>query len=346
MPGRTWQGIADAYRYSHNGHEKEDQIYAGAQSAEYWMYDSRILRRWDTDPLTYANHSPYLAFNGNPIFYADPLGLEGKGDGDKGKNKTKKREDNANKKAKEGTWSEDKNGKLVYDKDKKPEPKPDEEPKDGEKSKAPKFTLSIGNTAGPWSIPTQQPWAIQTPFSSQNVSYYNTPVSGINSLSEPAYLGHFQWQYKGASELGVLVYKQKINPFANTFKFEATTHISFTYSRFFPLYNSKNFSVNADVSGGGGFVIAMTKFTDPTVGTVNLSPIHIGFPDQEQYQGVGLSATAITRIDATFVKNYSIFVSMLYNRTVGWDIPTSIGAQSLGSLGSAQIVIGASIKIK
>jgi len=67
MPGRTWVG-GDDYRYSHNGHEKENAVFSGAQSAEYWMYDSRILRRWNTDPIWYESQSPYMCFDGNPIF--------------------------------------------------------------------------------------------------------------------------------------------------------------------------------------------------------------------------------------------------------------------------------------
>lgn len=76
MPGRDWMN-GNKYRYSHNGHEKEDAIFVGAQSAENWMYDSRISRRWERDPLAYSWQSPYAAFNNNPIKYADPLGLKG-----------------------------------------------------------------------------------------------------------------------------------------------------------------------------------------------------------------------------------------------------------------------------
>jgi hypothetical protein len=75
MPGRSYNPTD--YRYSHNGQEQENEIYTGAQSAECWMYDSRILRRWEIDPITYPWQSPYAAFNNNPIYFSDPLGLEG-----------------------------------------------------------------------------------------------------------------------------------------------------------------------------------------------------------------------------------------------------------------------------
>ena len=75
MPGRKWQ--ASNYRYSHNGHEKEEEIFSGANSAEFWMYDSRIGRRWEIDPITYAWQSPYACFNNNSIYFDDPKGLKG-----------------------------------------------------------------------------------------------------------------------------------------------------------------------------------------------------------------------------------------------------------------------------
>jgi hypothetical protein len=75
MPGRKW--TASNYRYSHNGHEKEEEIFSGAQSAEFWMYDSRIGRRWELDPVLKPWESPYATFNNNPILFSDPSGLEG-----------------------------------------------------------------------------------------------------------------------------------------------------------------------------------------------------------------------------------------------------------------------------
>lgn len=77
MPGRKWQGTADAYRYGMNGQEKEKEIFGGANSAEHWMYDSRIGRRWELDPLHYDDQSPYSTYNDNPIRYSDQSGLKG-----------------------------------------------------------------------------------------------------------------------------------------------------------------------------------------------------------------------------------------------------------------------------
>ena len=77
MPGRTFN--SSEYRYGFNGMEKDDEIAGRGNSytAEFWQYDSRLGRRWNIDPITYASQSPYASFNNNPIFFSDPSGLEG-----------------------------------------------------------------------------------------------------------------------------------------------------------------------------------------------------------------------------------------------------------------------------
>lgn len=78
MPGRSYN--SNAYRYGgSNGQEKDDEItgVTGSHySAEYWEYDSRLGRRWNTDPMTakYPHMSPYAAFENNPIYFKDPTG--------------------------------------------------------------------------------------------------------------------------------------------------------------------------------------------------------------------------------------------------------------------------------
>ena len=42
---------AGGYRYGFNGQEKSDEIASSVTSAEYWMYDARLGRRWNIDPL-------------------------------------------------------------------------------------------------------------------------------------------------------------------------------------------------------------------------------------------------------------------------------------------------------
>ena len=77
MPGRKWQGTADAYRFGMNGQEKDNEIFVGAMGAEYWEYDARTGRRWEIDPVVKEWESPYLTFSGNPILIEDTKGDDG-----------------------------------------------------------------------------------------------------------------------------------------------------------------------------------------------------------------------------------------------------------------------------
>jgi RHS repeat-associated protein len=77
MPGRSYNSTQ--YRYGFGGMEKDDEIAGSGNSytAEYWQYDPRLGRRWNVDPITYPWQSSYAAFNNNPIYFTDPLGLQG-----------------------------------------------------------------------------------------------------------------------------------------------------------------------------------------------------------------------------------------------------------------------------
>ena len=74
MPGRNWQSSNSKYRYGMNGQEHDPESFNGESSAEHWMYDGRIGRRFEMDPLAQAYESPYATFDNNPIVYADPSG--------------------------------------------------------------------------------------------------------------------------------------------------------------------------------------------------------------------------------------------------------------------------------
>jgi RHS repeat-associated protein len=73
MPGRSFKA-GTGYRLGYNGQEKSDDVTVGNYTAEFWEYDSRTGRRWNTDPVILAGESPYLVNGGNPIYYTDPLG--------------------------------------------------------------------------------------------------------------------------------------------------------------------------------------------------------------------------------------------------------------------------------
>jgi RHS repeat-associated protein len=64
------------YRYGMNGQEKDDDVFVGAFSAQYWEYDSRIGRRWNIDPVDQVSISNYACFGDNPIRCIDPNGMK------------------------------------------------------------------------------------------------------------------------------------------------------------------------------------------------------------------------------------------------------------------------------
>ncbi len=77
MPGRSYSS-GSQYRYGFQGQEKDDEIAGSGNSytAEFWQYDSRLGRRWNTDPIVKPHESPYATFANNPIWFVDPLGSD------------------------------------------------------------------------------------------------------------------------------------------------------------------------------------------------------------------------------------------------------------------------------
>jgi len=74
MQTRTWS--SGAYRFGFNGQEKDDEV-AGEGSintARYWMYDTRVSRRWNLDPKPQIFISDYVCFGDNPLWFKDPHG--------------------------------------------------------------------------------------------------------------------------------------------------------------------------------------------------------------------------------------------------------------------------------
>ena len=78
QPTNPFLAQSAVYRYGFNGQEKEDEIVSEGThtSAQFWMYDTRLGRRWELDPVFNHSASNYSVLNCNPINYIDPKGDE------------------------------------------------------------------------------------------------------------------------------------------------------------------------------------------------------------------------------------------------------------------------------
>jgi YD repeat-containing protein len=75
LAGRTFS--SNAYRYSMNGQEKDEELGAGVTTAEFWQYDAKLARRWNVDPVVKPWQSGYSAFDNCPVVIIDPNGDDG-----------------------------------------------------------------------------------------------------------------------------------------------------------------------------------------------------------------------------------------------------------------------------
>lgn len=86
MPGRNGTISGGEYRYAFNGMETDKEVSGQGNSytTQFRQYDPRLGRWKSLDPLAgkFPGMSPFVAFNDNPLYFTDPLGLEGDGPGD------------------------------------------------------------------------------------------------------------------------------------------------------------------------------------------------------------------------------------------------------------------------
>ncbi|WP_166923989.1 DUF6443 domain-containing protein [Flavobacterium poyangense] len=71
----TVNGVDNKYKY--NGKELQDELGLNMYAMDMRQYDPTIARWIVQDPIVHHSQSPYSAFNGNPIYWADPSGLAG-----------------------------------------------------------------------------------------------------------------------------------------------------------------------------------------------------------------------------------------------------------------------------
>ena len=81
MPNRHGSDVSpvDDYKRGFNGMEKDGEIHGESYTTSFRQLDTRIGRWLSLDPLMakYPHQSGYAGFNNNPIYFADPTGLEG-----------------------------------------------------------------------------------------------------------------------------------------------------------------------------------------------------------------------------------------------------------------------------
>lgn len=64
-------------KYKYNGKEFQDDLRLNMYAMDARQYDPAIGRWIVNDPIVHHSTSPYSAFEGNPVFWADPSGAEG-----------------------------------------------------------------------------------------------------------------------------------------------------------------------------------------------------------------------------------------------------------------------------
>src|SRR5690606_4956493 len=62
------------FMYKYNGKEFQDELGLKMYTMDMRHYDPAIARWVVHDPITHFYQSPYSAFDGNPVFWADPSG--------------------------------------------------------------------------------------------------------------------------------------------------------------------------------------------------------------------------------------------------------------------------------
>ena len=70
------KNVAESYKYKYNGKEYQDELGLDMYDMPFRDYDPAIGRWTGIDPVTHHSMSPYNAFDGNPVFWADPSGAD------------------------------------------------------------------------------------------------------------------------------------------------------------------------------------------------------------------------------------------------------------------------------
>ena len=65
-----------SYKYGYNGQEIERDLNKDISTALFWEYDTRLVMRWNQDPVIKYHESPYAILGNNPIWFIDLNGAD------------------------------------------------------------------------------------------------------------------------------------------------------------------------------------------------------------------------------------------------------------------------------
>ncbi|MDI9308639.1 MAG: DUF6443 domain-containing protein [Limnohabitans sp.] len=75
-PTVTSINLQPSYKYKYNGKELQDELGLNMYAMDMRQYDPAIGRWIVQDPVVHHDVSPYVAFNNNPVYFADPDGRD------------------------------------------------------------------------------------------------------------------------------------------------------------------------------------------------------------------------------------------------------------------------------
>lgn len=202
----------------------------------------------------------------------------------------------------------------------------------------PKFSIRIGDTGGPWNLPE----ASTSIFSIYgHKTYYNSSPNGNGSfrIDEPNSFIQIQWRPGGKDnnfQIGINWFKQKFRENADGFGYEAPTAVqgSFAINKDLATFGNK-INISSNFSFGAGIELGMPR------NKINSSII---FDTKRilgtKYSLIGVGASAIYRIDATYSKHWTLFVAGTLHHLQTFDQKLSSGELKGEAIGSLAISAG------
>ena len=211
----------------------------------------------------------------------------------------------------------------------------------------PKIEFRIGETGlGPFNVngnPGDNVLIFPT-YGGQ--SFYGSQVEGGKKLDEANSFVTGALRIgppKSDIYLGLAWFKEKTRPEPDGFKIDAPTDFIGTFGVEFHLASPiKGLNIKANISAGAGALFGAPMFQGVSNSTVNLRGPHVNLGDP--YYLAGVAEAVIGRVDATYNRHVTIFVSTIINnvQTFGQSIIQNNvpGIQRGSAYGSVAIAVG------